>query len=60
MICKAGDKLTPRMANELIKSGKVTNFWCRSTRFWAALWPRTSSTKKPGKSGLKAGDELTW
>ena len=24
VICKAGDKMTPRMANDLIKSGKVT------------------------------------
>jgi DNA-directed RNA polymerase subunit beta len=53
VICKAGDKMTPAHGQEVIKRARCRNCWCPSTRSWASMSPRTSSTRKPARSGSR-------
>ena len=59
VICKAGDKMTPRMANELIKSGKVTELLVPFDQIVGRYVAKDIINEKTGEIWVEAGDELT-
>jgi len=59
VICKAGDKMTPRMANELIKSGKVTELLVPFDQILGRYCARDIINETTGEIWAEAGDELT-
>jgi DNA-directed RNA polymerase subunit beta len=59
VICKAGDKMTPRMANDLIKSGKVTNLLVPFDHIVGRYVAKDIINEETGEIWVEAGDELT-
>jgi DNA-directed RNA polymerase subunit beta len=59
VICKAGDKMTPRMANELIKSGKVTELLVPYDHIVGRYVAKDIINEETGEIWVEAGDELT-
>ncbi len=59
VICKAGDKMTPRMANELIKSGKVTELLVPYDQIVGRYVAKDIINEETGEIWVEAGDELT-
>ncbi len=59
VICKAGDKMTPRMANELIKSGKVTELLVPYDHIVGRYVAKDIINEDTGEIWVEAGDELT-
>jgi DNA-directed RNA polymerase subunit beta len=59
VICKAGDKVTPRMANELIKSGKVTELLVPFDHIVGRYVAKDIINEETGEIWVEAGDELT-
>ena len=59
VICKAGDKMTPRMANELIKSGKVTELLVPFDHIIGRYVAKDIINEETGEIWVEAGDELT-
>jgi len=59
VICKAGDKMTPRMANDLIKSGKVTELLLPFDQIIGRFCARDIINEETGEIWAEAGDELT-
>ena len=58
-ICKAGDKMTPRMANELIKTGKVTELLLPYDHIVGRYVAKDIINEETGEIWVEAGDELT-
>ncbi|MEZ5795563.1 hypothetical protein [Albidovulum sp.] len=50
VICKAGEKATPRMVKKWIDEGKVTELLVPFEHIPTASSPRTSSTSRPARS----------
>jgi hypothetical protein len=50
VICKAGNKITPRMVKKLQEEGKVTELLVPFDHILGRYSPRTSSTKTPARS----------
>ena len=59
VICKSGDKMTPRMANELIKSGKVTELLVPFDHIVGRYVAKDIINEATGEIWVEAGDELT-
>ncbi len=59
VICKAGDKMTPRMANELIKIGKVTELLLPFDQILGRYVAKDIINEETGEIYVEAGDELT-
>ena len=59
VICKAGDKMTPRMANELIKTGKVTELLVPFDHIVGRYVAKDIINEETGEIWVEAGDELT-
>jgi DNA-directed RNA polymerase subunit beta len=59
VICKAGEKMTPRMANELIKSGKVTELLVPYDYIVGRYVAKDIINEETGEIWVEAGDELT-
>ncbi|MDP3263164.1 MAG: DNA-directed RNA polymerase subunit beta [Tabrizicola sp.] len=59
VICKAGDKMTPRMANDLIKSGKVTELMLPFDQIVGRYVAKDIINEETGEIWVEAGDELT-
>ncbi len=59
VICKAGDKMTPRMANDLIKSGKVTELLVPFDQIVGRYVAKDIINEQTGEIWVEAGDELT-
>jgi DNA-directed RNA polymerase subunit beta len=59
VICKAGDKMTPRMANELIKSGRVSELLLPFDQIVGKFVARDIINEQTGEIWVEAGDELT-
>ncbi len=59
VICKAGDKMTPRMANELIKSGQVTELLVPFDQIVGRYVAKDIINEETGEIWVEAGDELT-
>ena len=59
VICKAGDKMTPRMANELIKSGKVSELLVPFDHILGRYVAKDIINEETGEIWVEAGDELT-
>ncbi|WP_431298409.1 DNA-directed RNA polymerase subunit beta [Tabrizicola sp. BL-A-41-H6] len=59
VICKAGDKMTPRMANDLIKSGKVTELLLPFDQIVGRYVAKDIINEETGEIWVEAGDELT-
>ena len=59
VICKAGDKMTPRMANDLIKSGKVTELLLPFDQIVGRYVAKDIINEATGEIWVEAGDELT-
>jgi DNA-directed RNA polymerase subunit beta len=59
VICKAGDKMTPRMANDLIKSGKVTELLVPFDQIVGRFVAKDIINEETGEIWVEAGDELT-
>ena len=59
VICKAGDKMTPRMANDLIKSGKVTELLVPFDNIVGRYVAKDIINETTGEIWVEAGDELT-
>jgi len=59
VICKAGDKMTPRMANDLIKSGAVTELLVPFDQILGRYVAKDIINEETGEIWAEAGDELT-
>ena len=59
VICKAGDKMTPRMANDLIKSGKVQELLVPFDHIVGRYVAKDIINEETGEIWVEAGDELT-
>ncbi len=59
VICKAGDKMTPRMANELIKTGNVTELLVPYDQIVGRYVAKDIINEETGEIWVEAGDELT-
>ena len=59
VICKAGDKMTPRMANDLIKTGKVTELLLPFDHIVGRYVSKDIINEETGEIWVEAGDELT-
>ena len=59
VICKAGDKMTPRMANELIKTGKITDLLVPFDHIVGRYVAKDIINETTGEIWVEAGDELT-
>jgi DNA-directed RNA polymerase subunit beta len=59
VICKSGDKMTPRMANELIKTGKVTELLVPYDHIVGRYVAKDIINEQTGEIWVEAGDELT-
>ena len=59
VVCKAGDKMTPRMANDLIKSGKITDLLVPFDNIVGRYVAKDIIDEKTGAIWVEAGDELT-
>jgi DNA-directed RNA polymerase subunit beta len=60
VISKAGDKITPRKVNELIKDGKVTELLVPFDQIVGRFAAKDIINEETGAIYVEAGDELTW
>ncbi len=60
VICKAGDKMTPRMVKKLIDAGEVTDLLVPFDSIVGRFVARDIINEQTGEIYLEAGDELTW
>ncbi len=59
VICKSGDKMTPRMATDLIKSSKVTELLVPFDNIIGRYVAKDIINEATGEIWVEAGDELT-
>ena len=59
VICKAGDKMTPRMANDIVKAGRVTELLLPFDQIVGRYVARDIINEETGEIWVEAGDELT-
>ncbi|MFN7002805.1 MAG: DNA-directed RNA polymerase subunit beta [Roseinatronobacter sp.] len=60
VICKAGDKMTPRAVKKLIDEGKVTELLMPFDRIVGRYVAHDIINEETGEIYVEAGDELTW
>ncbi|MFC2970569.1 DNA-directed RNA polymerase subunit beta [Acidimangrovimonas pyrenivorans] len=60
VICKAGDKMTPRMVKKLIDEGKVTELLVPFDHIVGKFVAKDIINEETGAIWVEAGDELTW
>jgi len=60
VICKAGDKVTPRQVKKLIEEGKVTELLVPFDQIVGRYVARDIINEETGAIYVEAGDELTW
>ena len=60
IICKAGDKVTPRQVRELLNSGKVQNLLVPFEQIVGRFVAKDIINEENGAIYVEAGDELTW
>ena len=60
VICKAGDKMTPRAVKNLIDEGKVTDLLVPFERIVGRYVAHDIINEETGEIYVEAGDELTW
>jgi len=60
VICKAGDKVTPRQVRDLIKEGKVTELLVPFDHIVGRYVAKDIINEETGAIYVEAGDELTW
>ncbi|MCC5957655.1 MAG: DNA-directed RNA polymerase subunit beta, partial [Natronohydrobacter sp.] len=60
VICKAGDKMTPRAVKKLIDEGKVTELLLPFDRIVGRYVAHDIINEETGEIYVEAGDELTW
>ncbi len=60
VICKAGDKMTPRAVKKLIDTGDVTDLLLPFDRIVGRFVARDIINEETGEIYVEAGDELTW
>ncbi|MBL4918400.1 DNA-directed RNA polymerase subunit beta [Szabonella alba] len=59
VICKAGDKMTPRMVKQLIDAGKVTELLLPFDQILGKYVAKDIINEETGEIWVEAGDELT-
>ncbi|MCO8146804.1 DNA-directed RNA polymerase subunit beta [Rhodovulum tesquicola] len=60
VICKAGDKVTPRQVKKLIEEGKVTELLVPFDQIVGRYVAKDIINEETGAIYVEAGDELTW
>ncbi|MCL1629086.1 DNA-directed RNA polymerase subunit beta [Roseibaca sp. V10] len=60
VICKAGDKMTPRMVKKLIDAGEVTELLVPFDNIVGRYVANDIINEETGAIYVEAGDELTW
>ncbi len=60
VICKAGDKMTPRMVKKLIDEGNVTELLVPFDQIVGRYAAKDIIDEQTGEIWVEAGDELTW
>ena len=60
VICKAGDKMTPRMVKQLLDEGSVTEVLVPFDQIVGRYAARDIINEETGEIWVEAGDELTW
>ncbi|MFC7702977.1 DNA-directed RNA polymerase subunit beta [Plastorhodobacter daqingensis] len=60
VICKAGDKMTPRMVKKLIDEGNVTELLVPFDQILGRYVAKDIINEETGEIWVEAGDELTW
>ncbi len=60
VICKAGDKMTPRAVKKLIDEGKVTDLLVPFEYITGRFVAHDIINEETGEIYVEAGDELTW
>ena len=60
VICKAGDKMTPRMVKQLIDDGNVTELLLPFDKIVGRYVSKDIINEETGEIWVEAGDELTW
>ena len=60
VICKAGDKMTPRKVKQLIDEGRVENLLVPFDHIVGRFVARDIINEETGEIWVEAGDELTW
>ncbi|WP_102227159.1 DNA-directed RNA polymerase subunit beta [Acidimangrovimonas sediminis] len=60
VICKAGDKMTPRMVKKLLDEGTVTELLVPFDRIVGKYVAKDIINEETGAIYVEAGDELTW
>ncbi len=60
VICKAGDKMTPRVVKKLIDEGKVTDLLVPFESIVGRYVAHDIINEETGEIYVEAGDELTW
>jgi DNA-directed RNA polymerase subunit beta len=60
VICKAGEKMTPRMVKKLIDEGKVNELLVPFDHIVGRFAARDIINEETGEIWVEAGDELTW
>ena len=60
VICKAGDKMTPRAVKKLIDEGNVTDLLVPFERILGRYVAHDIINEETGEIYVEAGDELTW
>ncbi|MCC5960234.1 MAG: DNA-directed RNA polymerase subunit beta [Rhodobacteraceae bacterium] len=60
VICKAGDKMTPRMVKQLIDEGKVTDLLVPFDHIVGRYVAQDLINEETGEIYAEAGEELTW
>ncbi|MGY6706622.1 DNA-directed RNA polymerase subunit beta [Roseinatronobacter sp.] len=60
VICKAGDKMTPRMVKKLIDDGSVTDLLVPFDHIVGRYVAQDLINEETGEIYAEAGDELTW
>jgi DNA-directed RNA polymerase subunit beta len=60
VICKAGEKMTPRMVKKLVDEGKVTELLVPFEQILGRFVAHDIINEETGEIWAEAGDELTW
>ncbi len=60
VICKAGEKMTPRMVKKIIDEGKVTELLLPFEQIVGRYVAKDIINEETGEIWVEAGDELTW
>ncbi len=60
VICKAGEKVTPRMANTWVKEGTITELLVPFDQIVGRFAAKDIINEETGAIYVEAGDELTW